>query len=281
MMKFTVIPRTATFEWHAGKKSMCYKFKNAITWRFKYILKQHLIITGCHFIEFFLLIDLYLFRFPHKKAWGESGSKLSKYFSGTIALEYILLMSDSNNIPFPWTDFIISKIIVLLARSCLISCTEYLIFKFNSPYGQFHLWCKFVERIIFFQFAWRCTEYFLLIFKWFTAKVTKNNYCTIDDSYCGNWPYVFNIYGFQDSFSLIVLNKKNKSALFSNFFFTKFSKSLFPLHILHLFKFSTNLSTFNTVSWCEKTSLDTTSTIYGEHTISSKNLMFFLTSVQQ
>ena len=68
MMKFTVIPCTATFEWHAGKKSMCYKFKNAITWRFKYILKQHLIITGCHFIEFFLLIDLYLFRSPHKKA---------------------------------------------------------------------------------------------------------------------------------------------------------------------------------------------------------------------
>ena len=137
MMKFTLIPRTATFEWHAGKKSMCYKFKNAITCRFKYILKQHLIITGCHFIEFFLLIDLYLFRSPHKKAWRESGSKLSKYFSGTIALEYILLMSDSNNIPFPWTDFIISKIIVLLARSCLISCTEYLIFKFNSPLVNF------------------------------------------------------------------------------------------------------------------------------------------------
>ena len=137
MMKFTLIPRTATFEWHAGKKSMCYKFKNAITWRFKYILKQHLIITGCHFIEFFLLIDLHLFCSSHKKAWGESGSKLSKYFSRTIALEHILLMSDSNNIPFPWTDFSISKSIVLLARSCLISCTEYLIFKFNSPLVNF------------------------------------------------------------------------------------------------------------------------------------------------
>lgn len=47
------------FQWHAGKKSMCYKFKMPLLGNFKYILKHHLIITRCHFIEFFRLTEFY------------------------------------------------------------------------------------------------------------------------------------------------------------------------------------------------------------------------------
>ena len=65
----------------------------------------------------------------------------------------------------------------------------------------------------------------------------------------------------ETAFSSWFLSEKTKSGFFSNLFLTTFSKSLFPIHILYLFKSSTNLFMLNTVSLFGRTSLGTTNNL--------------------